>query len=367
MEASAIIQSAVAPALVSACLEHFSAVATISHDEETGAGVAVSRFGTVRMQASPDGLSVDAESEDAIRLSYLKLIVAEYFLTHHAQEVGPVRWSGETAQQLPAFFRPMTVVSARQLTPHMRRLRLRGEGLDIFEDNGLHVRLLFAPSGRAPIWPSLGEDGRLIWPTGPDRLLARVYTLRSVDKARGEVEVDFVLHGDAHQDDAHEGGPHSPGNAFGAEAVAGDVVGMFAPGGDEIPDAGKLLLFGDDTALPAIARILEKLKPDARARVFAEIDGPEDHYDLPTGSNIEINWLYRNGREPGTAALLTEALPAVQADAQDEDAYIWVGCEFNDFKDIRRTMRSGWKIPRERHLVVAYWRRGSAGDDARQE
>ena len=42
-------------------------------------------------------------------------------------------------------------------------------------------------------------------------------------------------------------------------------------------------------------------------------------------------------------------------------------CEFADFREIRKIVRKEWGLPRGRHLVTAYWRRGAEGDDEGEE
>src|SRR3712207_9204578 len=48
----------------------------------------------------------------------------------------------------------------------------------------------------APRWPRVQRDGRIVWPEGSHGVSLRSYTARRQDADRGEVEIDFVLHGD---------------------------------------------------------------------------------------------------------------------------------------------------------------------------
>ena len=50
-----------------------------------------------------------------------------------------------------------------------------------------------------------------------------------------------------------------------------------------------------------------------------------------------------------------------------DDLYVWAGCEFADFREIRGIVRKEWGLPRDRHLVTAYWRRDAHGDDESAE
>lgn len=357
MLSNAIIINDQAATLIANFADRFRDFAEV--EAEGGKATLISRYGRADLGAEGNEISIAVTAKNEIDLCYIKMAVAEYF----SSVIGPdaVRWSGdgEISSSLPPFFREMKVVSATNVTPQMRRLRLSGRDLHHFAADGLHVRLLFPPSGSKPVWPALGADGRIAWPGGADRLISRVYTIRSLDIERGEIDIDFALHD--HADGA------SPGASFASHAQPGDLVGLFAPAGGEIPKAQALVLCGDDTALPAIARILEELPPSAHARLFVEIDNPDCRYELRSGPNIELNYLYREGRQPGTTGLLPEALSRLDVDGLGEDIYFWAGCEFGDFVELRRLARRNWKLPREQHLVVAFWRRGFAeGEQARQ-
>ena len=79
-----------------------------------------------------------------------------------------------------------------------------------------------------------------------------------------------------------------------------------------------------------------------------------------------MQWLNRNGAEAGTTTLLQDAVRAVELPEGEEDIYVWAGCEFNAFRNIRSYMRKERNVPKNRQLIVAYWRRGQDGDNARK-
>src|SRR4029079_16394858 len=115
----------------------------------------------------------------------------------------------------------------------------------------------------APRWPRGAKDGRSVGPEGAHGVSLRSYTARRQDPAAGEVEIDFVLHGDGPA--ASWAGAARPGAVLGGAGPAasgagaarlGSVLGVAgaSPLGER--PAGHLLLAGDETALPAITRIL---------------------------------------------------------------------------------------------------------------
>lgn len=318
-------------------------------------------YGSAALEAHDDALTLHAEGDDEVNFAYVKLSLAEHLLEFAPGENPSIVWSGDTFAGSPLpYFREMRVVGAQSITPHMRRVTLAGENLARFETGGLHIRLLFPPKGvETPQWPVTGEDGRPSWPKGTERPAARVYTIRNIDAAKGEVEIDMVLHE----------GAETPGATFAAEAVAGDIVGMTGPGGGWIEVADWHLLAGDETALPAIGRILEKLPETAKVTALIEVADTTEEQALPTAANLDLRWLHRNGAEAGTTTLLEDAIRAVEWPAVEDGkrAFAWVGCEHKAFRAIRKHLRSERKLAREDHLVVAYWRRGFDGDNARNE
>lgn len=310
-------------------------------------------YGSLSATLDDESVLIRVAAEDETCLAYMKMAVAGHVSTHFGTTKG-IRWQGDGSDAgTPVFFREITVMSSVRISPHMQRVRFAGNDLGRFAHGGLHVRLLLPPRGRRPIWPLTGADGLLVWPSGEDALVVRVYTIRALDAASGWLDVDFVLHP----------GRDTPAAAFAENALAGEVIGIIGPGGGGVPDAENLLLLGDDTALPAIGRILEHLAPSTRAEALIEVDGPEDRIALAAGENIDVTWLYRHGREAGTAGLLPAILRERNRMALPDNLYVWAGCEFRDFREIRKIVRKEWGLPRDRHLVTAYWRRGAQGED----
>lgn len=309
-------------------------------------------YGSLSATLEDDGMLIRVAATDETCLSYMKMTVAGHVAEHLGTTQG-IHWQGDGVDAgTPVFFREITVVSSTRISAHMQRLRFAGKDLGRFTHGGLHMRLLLPPPGRRLVWPTMGADGLIVWPSGDDALAVRVYTIRVVDAESGWLDVDFVLHP----------GQDTPAATFAQNAQAGDVIGMIGPGGGDAPVAQALLLLGDDTALPAIGRILEHLPPSSRVEALIEVDGPDDRIALAQGDNIDITWLYRHGREAGTAGLLPAALRERSHMAFADGLYVWAGCEFGDFREIRKIVRKQWGLSRDRHLVTAYWRRDAQGE-----
>jgi NADPH-dependent ferric siderophore reductase len=164
----------------------------------------------------------------------------------------------------------------------------------------------------------------------------------------GTLDIDFVLHADA-----------GPGSDFAKRAEPGAVLGMVGPLGRTVRPASWHLLAGCETALPAIARILEGMAPDARGEAFIEVDGPGEELPLEAPSGIAVRWLHRNGASAGSKERL---LPALTTAALPEgmETFVWIGCEFQIAKALRRHFEKERGLPKEHQLIVGYW---SASDD----
>lgn len=187
------------------------------------------------------------------------------------------------------------VVRREEVTPHMVRLVLggagKGTGFDTFSPNDstdAYVKLVIVGNGV--------EVGALAQPLTLDsfnelpaeqRPTVRTYTLRRVDRQRGEISIDFVVHGD-----------HGVAGPWASAATIGQLVYLMGPSGAYAPspEADWHLLAGDEAALPAISAALEALPGNAVGKVFIEVGGPEDEVALTAPDGVEVNWIYRGGR-----------------------------------------------------------------------
>lgn len=121
------------------------------------------------------------------------------------------------------------------------------------------------------------------------------------------------------------------------------------------PEADWHLIAGDETALPAIAAILEALPDGTRARVVVEVDGPDDQLPLRARPGVTVDWLHRVGRPAGTTTLLADAVRAV--DWLPGAVQAWVAAETGVARDVRRHLRERG-VPPAATQACGYWRRG---------
>jgi NADPH-dependent ferric siderophore reductase len=297
-------------------------------------------------------LIVEAEAPDLAGLQEIKHAIASHVVEFSPLDQTPqIVWRGDgVGISAPPDFRVMTVLDVQEVSPHMRRITFRGENLSRFDRlDALHVRLFIPPAGIGePVWPTVGPDGLLHLPPEQERPAIRKYTIRAIDVVAGTIDIDFVLHDDA-----------GPGAKFAASARPGDRIGMAGPGGRGLQTAEWYAFLADETALPALGRMLENLPPTAVGVAVVEVAGAEEEQNLLKPEGVEIRWLHRHGADPGTTTLLPDAFEVIEWPRDDISIYLWVAMEHSAFKSVRAAARKRLRSQRDSHLIVSYWRRGA--------
>jgi len=212
-----------------------------------------------------------------------------------------------------------TVVRRERLSDHLVRVVLTG--LDGF-----------ATTGVPDEWVSL---------TVPGQFQTRYYTVRSWDRA--ELTLDVVVH------------DHGLVTEWAQGDCVGDVVGISSPKGSfDLPaDAGWIVLVGDLTALPAIARISESADLPVTAYVESH-DGRLDDY-----LRAEVTWLDPPATGDSGLADLVAGLSWPEG-----DGYFWMAGESAQMRAIRRHLRHELGMPSSAYDVMGYWS-GTRGRQAR--
>ncbi|WP_417828594.1 DUF2218 domain-containing protein [Thalassospira sp.] len=347
LKATARISLANSSALIKQAADYYR-----SHDcdvtedaERTRISVSI---GDVDLRATTTSLDVEITAPTEVAIVQMKSAIISILQDSMPGTSIDCRWqgAGKGNSKLPNFCE-LRVGEIIDLTPHMRRLRLYGEGLGAYEHDGIHVRLLIPPRGQQnPQWPTLAENGMPIWPGGENAIEQRVYTIRNIDAKAGWIDVDFVMHGD-----------NGPGSAFAMHAAPDDVVAMTGPLGTALPDADWMLFTGDETALPAIGRYLAEMPDHVSGHAFLEVGSQADVIALPTNSQIKVQWLFRDDNAPVARSLLQDAIRSVALPGETEHVYLWAGVEQGDYKPIHTYWRKELGLPRDRCLAMTFWRK----------
>lgn len=232
----------------------------------------------------------------------------------------------------PPNFSLARVAGVTRIAPDFLRLRLEGGDLARFARDLIHFRLILQPQGaQAPAWPVIGDDGRTVWPKWAATLHRPVYTVRHIDPGAGWLETDIFV---------HEGGRAC---GFAAHAVPGTVVGLTGPGGGGIAQGDSLLIGGDETAYPALARTIEAAGPDTTGE--CHLFGARADYPLPDHPGIRVL------HAPGGEADLAHCLRRKGPDAQQ----IWLATERSRLEPLKAAIKDHGGTGALRAHLAAYW------------
>lgn len=309
-------------------------------------------FGNASFDMEPGLLVMRANANDRDGLARIKDLLATAVQVYAREDEPEIVWTGDLAQETGlAQFRQMTVTHVTNLTPHMRRIRLAGEGLARFgKFGGMHIRMLFPTAAVPdPIWPTLGSNGLPAWPSDDRRPVARVYTIRSLDVEAGFMDVDFLV---------HEG--DSVGSAWASQATPGLTVGIMGPVGRPVRQADWYVLGADETGLPALGRLLETLPAKTKGVAFVEVADAAERQLIENATQIELHWLERNGTPAGADERLAKLVLSVQWPLEGS-TFGWFAAEAEAAKMVREQWRSTMGLSRDQTLAAAYWRRGASG------
>jgi NADPH-dependent ferric siderophore reductase len=241
----------------------------------------------------------------------------------------------------------LTVIAVDDVTPSVRRVVLSGAPAAVAAAGPTVNLLVPRPGDPAPRWPRVAKDGRIVWAEGAHGVSLRSYTARHQDLAAGRVEIDFVLHGDG------------PAAAWAGAAVPGSLLAIGGSAALGERPAGHLVLVGDETALPAISRILAAAPPTTTGVALIEVADRGEEQSLVAPPGVEIRWLHREGTPPGESTALVDAVAALDRPGGD-DLFAWVAAEVAVVRAIRADLRARWGLGRAQHHAIGYWRRGHA-------
>ncbi len=240
------------------------------------------------------------------------------------------------------------ITAMRDLTPHMRRLTIAADQFVDYTPVGPDEFLgLLLPREKNVPFTLPANNGtnniRAAVASIPanERPDLRWYTLRAHRPHLREIDIDFVLHGD-----------EGPGTRFANRAIVGTHLGIQECTAlyTQLPDVRSRVLVGDESAIPAIARILESTTAP-ETRVFIEIASSAEKQDLAG----DITWVEREGAAHGTR--LRQAVSAAIFPAAID--YAWVCGEKSAVQDIRRQL-VGRGVSKDRITFSGYWRLGEA-------
>ncbi|WBU63017.1 siderophore-interacting protein [Paracoccus aerodenitrificans] len=257
----------------------------------------------------------------------LKETVAYYAAELLAEPDLALAWSGpDQAGQTPPNFSLARVASVRKIGAHFQRLRIEGERLDRFDRDMIHFRLIPPHPLHKTEWPHLSARGQTVW---PQELHRPAYTVSAIDAVAGWMETDIFV---------HEGGRIC---GFADKAATGAELGLMGPGGGGIPVAARLLIAGDETAYPALSRIIAAQAQDTL--IVCHLFGASADYPFADHPGLRLE------HSPAGETELTQRLEAGEVSADR----VWIATERSRLQPLKAAVNLRW--PKDRTHLAAYW------------
>ncbi len=250
------------------------------------------------------------------------------------------------------------VLRTERVTPHMMRVTFVGDDLRALPVRGYDqwFRLFLPrPDGTTDfdaVPENFGIGGYLKYLTAKSgtRPPFRNYTIRALRPAAGELDVDFVAHGDT--------GVAGP---WAQRATAGERVAILDQGRgfDPVDGADFILLAGDESALPAIVGILGDLPRAAKGLAIIEIPEAADAQQVDAPAGFEVRWLPRADPHDQPGRLALETVKAFSPERPEALHAYLVGENAIPIEGRRHLVAAG--VPKSRIAFTGYWKVGRAG------
>ena len=286
------------------------------------------------------------------------------------------------ATDKPYLLMTFSVLKRERLSPSFLRITFVNEDGLSFTSWGpdQRVKLYLSEPGTAPPRLPLTEWNAAWQKLDPGcRTARRSYTIKNVRPDKAELDIDFVDHG-----------VEGPASAWAFHARPGDLLQIAIPNGNYIgqpmgyewrPPEGvsRLLLMGDETSLPAISNIWERI-PETVTSIDCFVEVPRAGDDVAAGEMASrITWLPRYEDPPGTKlkkALGYSQMPELSQlkrlhgleksvapnermwdPAPDTSGpfYAWVAAEGGAVKFIRHALMKDCGLPKSAVSTMGYW------------
>ncbi|SSS40848.1 bauF [Acinetobacter baumannii] len=228
----------------------------------------------------------------------------------------------------------MTIVSIQ--TPYPSIVRIQGK------INTLQPELWQAPNLAIRLIVNNPPEGQPI---------SRVYTVRSFNPVNAQIEIDFVKHEDL-----------SPAMEWLNSAQVGTKIGLIGPRPHFIPNftAKKhVVMFADDTAVPALYSILKQWELGISADIFIESFEKDIASQLPELEHVKIHSFHKE-HHTAQKGLLLKAAFALE---NYENITIWAACERNEARALRQFFLEDQHLNKNDVRIAGYWRDGVSSSE----
>ncbi|MEE7594768.1 acinetobactin utilization protein BauF [Acinetobacter baumannii] len=202
------------------------------------------------------------------------------------------------------------------------------------------------------LWQAPNLAIRLIVSNPPEgQPISRVYTVRSFNPINAQIEIDFVKHEDL-----------SPAMEWLNSAQVGTKIGLIGPRPHFIPNftAKKhVVMFADDTAVPALYSILKQWELGISADIFIESFEKDIASQLPELEHVKIHSFHKE-HHTSQKGLLLKAAFALE---NYENITIWAACERNEARALRQFFLEDQQLNKNDVRIAGYWRDGVSSSE----
>lgn len=241
--------------------------------------------------------------------------------------------------------RMFQVKAVQYITPHMIRVTFIGD-MDGIKSGceGANCKIFLPAAGQSKVdFADELSNGR---PT------VRTYTVRYFREEAGEMDIDFVAHGD-----------DGPACQFATHAKVGDFIGFRGPSAVKIAayEADWYLIAGDMSALPIVSATMEAMPRDAKGVAVIEVLSNADRQQIDAPDGIEINWLIQD--DPHLPSAAQEAFIRALNWPKDQRIQTCIAGESGVIKSLRGFLHNEKNVPREDTYISGYWKIGLIEDE----
>jgi NADPH-dependent ferric siderophore reductase len=127
----------------------------------------------------------------------------------------------------------------------------------------------------------------------------------------------------------------------------GQEIALHGPSGSKQPDTKHLLLFGDETAMPVILRMIEDAPEDTQGAAVVAVRDPTDAQLVETQSGIKVRWI-----DMADTNDLFEELTDFTRDYPN--AFVFFAAERNQATRVREHLK-GTGLSPKLYKAASYW------------
>ncbi len=242
---------------------------------------------------------------------------------------------------------PVSVSAAEEANPRLIRVTLTGDSLRSMEEPepAASVRLLIPSTPHEALIIPEWSGNEFLLPSG-DRPVIRTFTPVHLDRSEGSIDLEIVR---------HDGGAVSE---WADAASVGDPAALSGPGRGYQVDAGahRLLIFGDETAVPAVRQLLESIQHrdlQVGCTIHLESASPTTRSDLPDLPATDITW---HDHDPELTPMSGVVATAESIKTVGPDTRVWAAGEAAAMQALRKHFQRVLEVPREHTTIRGYWK-----------